>query len=367
MILRNILFFITLFLSLSSVKAMEDTDEHSTLEPVTVRIWEKRHTNVGATVGGHISLQTSKHYMSFRHPSDILQVNDSAPLWAKREKKPSKFECPKDLPDGFVPSTFEIDQNIQDKKFQNFSHVELGVGFSYREKVRPPCPCDTFTLLLDAKRMDAMWETLIKDAEDASINGYQPKIARLKNVKYLKRSDQKYVESALRERDQQKTEDEPLVLYFSTATLMKGLFFQGQIYNPSIFPLEPPKYFKVYLGKMPNITSSYEDVITNNHQIRRDNLALTTVSTWVRTIFNGQELFKIHQYIESQNMHFLNLPHEHEICTIYYRQDGRSIEQKLDEIYKTYLPGLQKRYQEEQSYLSPSGWVNWLYYKEWKH
>lgn len=103
--------------------------EHQKYQQVKVHTW----TGEGKTgENDHIAVQTPKHYMSFRHPFDILQIVGS-PEEKEAIKKYANPQTLSDLLAGLVPSTFQIDQEIQDKKIQR----------TY--------PCETFTLFLNDK------------------------------------------------------------------------------------------------------------------------------------------------------------------------------------------------------------------------
>lgn len=376
MILRTTALLLATFLFLPSVDAMDpveeevaafsflpplepkDTrDEGATFQPVTVRIWESPYIQGKKPIGDHISLQTEKHYMSLRPSSNLIEDQEAFRLQEKKGMRTLR-----EIRDSVAPSTFAIDQSIQNKKL----HDKLCKTPWFRGDHFQTCPCDTFSLLLDPKPMDAMWEKLLENAEPLpSKKGY-----RLKNVMYVNVKKWAQGLMVLSQEMSRKIElpsaDQPPILYFSAAKLMKGLLFQGKIYNSSIFSLEPPKYFKDNLRTIPNIVSCYEDVIKYNDQIRFDKLTIGNVLNWIRPIFQEQELLKIHRHIESRNMPYLNKCHESEIIKILFQEDvNKSLKKKLKEIHE-YLNNLQKRYQEEQNYLSLSGWANSIWYKEWK-
>jgi len=317
MILRNALCLLSIFLFFSPVKAMENpADQEPTLEQVTVRIWPESERQ--------ISLETKKYYMSLHPFSDVEKIT--------RET----FHL-KDHPNGFAPSSDGIDRRIQ----------EALDKYYYRKSP----PCETFTLMLDPKPMNALWEKLIQNAEPVHslweeavyvepIRERVPHGYLLKNVQYL-----------ITPKNVINSETPPF--HYSNITLTEELLYLGNIYNPSTISIEIPKYFEAWLFPIGKPKSAHTDS-QNFYEF----------SQWVKRMSMRQKLVQIHNNIEVENMTYLNKEHEYDIVKILNGQESE--EEKVYKIYVEYLPNLQKRFQDGQSYLSLSGWWSWGR-GEWKN
>lgn len=320
MTLKHLGFTLGIFLFLPNVQAMDVPDEENTLHPVKVRIWER----IGLVGKGYISLETPAHYISLR------------PLEEKEERDLN------DLPHGFAPSNFEIDQNIQDQNL--------------RAKLvkTQPCdthPCKTYVLYLNTQPMNAMWEKIIEQADDV-LYAEKPEGRILKNVKYFKGT---LAQTSLT--------DQGTTLYFSNTTLMKGLLYQGEIYK-RLYAIHNPIYFKDCLAPSSmTIMSDYEDVIKYNDRIMWGQVGVHDLDRMVFTFLRYQELVKIHKAIEDKKMTYLNIQHEEAILSLLYDGD-KTINKSLEAIDK-YLTEVEKRYTEQQSSWGPRLWDT-VWTKEWK-
>lgn len=217
--------------------------------------------------------------------------------------------------------------------------------------------------------MDVMWEQLTESAESPAVIDGRPTFRRLKKVKYLTPEDGKPLKSAFEEFDRRniKAYSETPVLYFTNTTLIKGLLHWGKIYNPRIYPVEPPKYFQSSLRKMPSESSSYDDVITFNPAIRGDPLSISKLYNWIYAICRQQNLFEIHQYLEEQKMDYLALSHEKEIIRLLVQniEPSPTLEERKETIY-AYLAALKTTYEADKKSWGTAGWSYTFGWSEWK-
>lgn len=280
-------------------------------------------------------MQTPKHYMSFRPVSE-----------EPKKEKYITFVNP-----GFVPSDYESDQAIQNNKL----YMGAQIGNFEEPKV---WPCETFTLALDATSMDMMWEGLLEDASPMN------KGMILKNVHYVSDQMQKEFEKEIR-RDSRPSYNSNKTLYFTNTSLAFGLLGKGKLYGEGVYFLDCPKCFVTELvyPPLPFFQTSFIDVIKTNFYTRSYNPNVDYLSEVLQDFFRRNELIRIHQSIGSYGLP--SLPSAHQKKIVEMLDADEKLEERRDKI-NTYLKDLGQRYQDQQSYLSLSGWMDTFWYREWK-
>jgi hypothetical protein len=331
MILRHGIFLLILFLLLPSANAMENWELIAEdLQPVTVRMWKNPE---GSRANEHISVETPKHYMSLRPISEKME-----------ESKYVSFTNP-----CLATPNSAIDQLLQERKLNN--------GELLSEKTKT-WPCDTFILRLNTASMDKMWEELLKDATRRDYdNVFIGKV--LKNVHYvnekMREEFDKYSKNNSRPYQPNTT------LYFTNTSMAFGLLGKGGLFSKDVYYLESSKYFgsELMVPPLPFFQTSFTDAIGCNFYARAYDPSLDYIVGVLQNVLRRQELIRIHKSIERYEIP--SLPSERRDIII-KMVDEKKNKKEIDE----HLSDLNKIYHNQQSYLSPTGWTNTIFYKgEW--
>lgn len=334
--LRNTIFLLTMFLSLSSAKAMEKEWEliDGDLQPVTVYMWKSKDQK-----DEHLSVQTSNHYMSLRPVSEEIEespyVNYKNPCFAS-------------------PSP-TIDQLLQDMKLNK--GMKIGLNGESRT-----WPCETITLHLDTKSMDKLWEEYLEGAYTSDMGGFGVRI--LNNVYYV---NERMREMFQRDIGNQSEPSRPdMTLYFTHATMALGLLGEGKLLDQNVYFLDKSKYFGIELWypPLPYRRTAFSAPKKTNFHTRAWDVSVEDIDEDLQEALKRQELIKIHRNIENKSYGLDTLPTIHQQKVIEILNKDGTIESKREKIH-TYLENLGKTYQAQRRYFSLAGWADTLWYREW--
>jgi hypothetical protein len=290
MMFRNSFFFLSVLLFLSGVKATDKLDDWILVEdqrpPVTARMWFNPD---GTGKDEHISVQTPKHYMSFRPVSEEPIIDED-----KLEWNPS-FAC----------LDYESDQSIQNRKLNGGMHTGNCEG-------QKTWPCLTLIIEgLDATAIDNMWEGLLKDASSTN----QGMV--FKNVHYVTEDMrirfQKFIENS-----SESPRESTQTFYFTNTSMAYGLLCTGNMLNKDVYYLESPKYFKseLYVPPFTHVSLCYQRGTRKNFYTRADNPSIQTIYIALQNYVMRRELIRIHQSIELYGLSTLSLDQQKKIVAM---------------------------------------------------
>jgi hypothetical protein len=295
--LRYIAVLLGILVYAAPVNAMEVKDDSS--KPVTLRMWKSSDV----VPNGHISLETDKYYMNLHLYSRVTSLYKNQPDSTSRSYASVKFE----------------------------RDIELLFGK----------PQVTYVLYLNTQPMNTMWEKLTDGAQEVLmtfgptnlIGHVLPKV--------------RYYGAPMADTKPSWKDWEEGTLYLSNMTLIKGLLYTGGMKDTQ----RSERFFQS-LPKLPSL-SVFNDIIANNKLIANQTVTLDEVEQLIMPRIQEEVLLTIEEEIKKREMTYLTTNHDKEIVrrVQHQEQDFQTICAHLD--------ALETEYKSDQSYVSPTGWVNW--------
>lgn len=328
MILRNAAFILSFVLFIPFAKAMEAPEEWEfigpKLQPVTAYLFQDQDGLEGA-----VSLQTPNFYMSFRRFADLPEHED---------------RLDRDLfPLAFAPCDLRLDQAIQNSK--------LGHSGNW--------PYETVTLSLYTEPMEEMWKELLKGSvilqDTLGEYGYA-----LENIRYVNKKMESDFKTAIDRTSNDFSYNDPL-LYFTNISMAFGLLGKGGWFAENLFYIKYPKYF-IYKVNYPSLSGFYLKFISaieKNYYTRAYSPTVDDFSETLQVALKRRKFIRIHRSLERYEIPSLPSARQNVIINMV---DHNNSQEEIDK----HLLDLKTLYHSQQSKLSPTGWINTIFYGgEW--
>jgi hypothetical protein len=208
--------------------------------------------------------------------------------------------------------------------------------------------------------MDKMWEDVLEGTSDVCLDG-TVRGNKFNKVHYVNDNMRKEFERAIKLNREYSSRNDK-ALYFTNTSMAFGLLGKGGLFGKDIYYLECPKYFvfELIFPPLPFFQTSFIDAIKSNFYTRAYNPSTAYISLVLQGFSKRQKLMRIHKYLEHYEIPYLPSTRKDEVIKMV---DGNKSQSEIDK----HLSDLNTIYHNQQSYLSPTGWINTLVYKgEWK-